>query len=164
MRDARAVMHVGIVNPRWRGKPSRHSRRMHNPKFCVSGKRSMGKSGHLWPVSQCVCFTGQSNIGNGNITSKCHANCLAQTINTGVLCIAIVNMKSPETHFMKNSLIIIKNNKNINIGKNNSNSTITEYKIEHCNRTVPNDAITPILNSKKYSVFVFYKALLSRCL
>ena len=24
---------------RWRGKRSRHSRRMHNPKFCVSGKR-----------------------------------------------------------------------------------------------------------------------------
>ena len=26
---------------RWRGKRSRHSRRMHNPQFCVSGKRLM---------------------------------------------------------------------------------------------------------------------------
>ena len=31
VRDVRAVMHVGIVNPRWRGKRSRHSRRMRNP-------------------------------------------------------------------------------------------------------------------------------------
>ena len=34
-------MHVGIANPRWRGKRSRHSRRMHNPQFYVSGKRPM---------------------------------------------------------------------------------------------------------------------------
>ena len=38
-RDARAVMHVGIVNPRFLGKRSRHSRRMRNPQFYVSGKR-----------------------------------------------------------------------------------------------------------------------------
>ena len=42
LRHARSVMHVGIDNPRWRGKRSRHSRRMHNPQFCVSGKRPMG--------------------------------------------------------------------------------------------------------------------------
>ena len=41
VRHARAVMHVGIDNPRWRGKRSRHSRRMRNPQFCVSGKRPM---------------------------------------------------------------------------------------------------------------------------
>ena len=41
---ARAVMHVGIVNPRWRGKRSRHSRRMRNPHFHVSGKRSMDET------------------------------------------------------------------------------------------------------------------------
>ena len=34
-------MHVGIVNPRWRGKRSRHSRRMRNPQFYASGKRPM---------------------------------------------------------------------------------------------------------------------------
>ena len=27
---------------RWRGRRSRHSRRMHNPRFCVSGKRPVG--------------------------------------------------------------------------------------------------------------------------
>ena len=41
VRDARAVMHVGIANPRWRGKSTQHSRRMHNPQFYVSGKRSI---------------------------------------------------------------------------------------------------------------------------
>ena len=39
VRDARAVMHVGIANPRWWGKRSQHSRRMRNPQFYVSGKR-----------------------------------------------------------------------------------------------------------------------------
>ena len=37
----RAVMHVGIANPRWRGKRSRYSRRMRNPQFFVSDKRPM---------------------------------------------------------------------------------------------------------------------------
>ena len=39
VRHARAVMHVGIDNLRWRGKRSRHLRGMRNPQFCVSGKR-----------------------------------------------------------------------------------------------------------------------------
>ena len=39
MRHARAMMHVGIANTLWRGKRSRHSRRMHNPHFYASGKR-----------------------------------------------------------------------------------------------------------------------------
>ena len=34
-------MHVGIGNPWWRGKRSRHSGRMSNPQFYVSGKRPM---------------------------------------------------------------------------------------------------------------------------
>ena len=29
----------GFIWSRWRGKRSRYSRRMHNPQFCVSGKR-----------------------------------------------------------------------------------------------------------------------------
>ena len=33
VRHARAVMHVGITYPRWRGKPSRHSRRMRTRNF-----------------------------------------------------------------------------------------------------------------------------------
>ena len=36
---ATPVMHVGIANPWWRGKRSRHSWRMRNPQFYVSGKR-----------------------------------------------------------------------------------------------------------------------------
>ena len=39
VRDARAVMQVGIANPRWRVKRSRHSWHMRNPQFYVSGKR-----------------------------------------------------------------------------------------------------------------------------
>ena len=42
VRDARAVMHVGIANPRMRGKRYRHSGRMRNPRFYVFGKRPIG--------------------------------------------------------------------------------------------------------------------------
>ena len=41
LRDARAVMLVGIANPRWQGIRSRLSRRMNNPPIYVSGKRPM---------------------------------------------------------------------------------------------------------------------------
>ena len=41
VRHAHTVMHVGIANPWWRGKGSQHYRRMRNPHFCVSDKRSM---------------------------------------------------------------------------------------------------------------------------
>ena len=41
VRHAHAVMHVGIAKSRWRWKRSRHSRRMRNPQFYVSEKRSM---------------------------------------------------------------------------------------------------------------------------
>ena len=47
VRHARAVMHVGIANLWWRGKRSRHSRRMRNPQFYVSGKRPMPQWIHL---------------------------------------------------------------------------------------------------------------------
>ena len=39
VRNARAVIHVGIASPRRRGKRSRYSRRMRNPQFYLSGKR-----------------------------------------------------------------------------------------------------------------------------
>ena len=39
VRPARAVMHVRIANPRWRGKRSRPYQRMRNPQFYISGKR-----------------------------------------------------------------------------------------------------------------------------
>ena len=41
VHHARALMHLGIAKPRWREKRSRHSWRMRNPPFCISGKRSM---------------------------------------------------------------------------------------------------------------------------
>ena len=50
VRHARAVMHAGIANPRWRGKRSRHSRRMHNPQFYVSGKRPMPSQAKISPM------------------------------------------------------------------------------------------------------------------
>ena len=34
----------GFLRSRWRGKRSRHSRRMRNPQFCTSGKRPIGQS------------------------------------------------------------------------------------------------------------------------
>ena len=62
----RAVMHVGIAHLRWRGKRSRHSRRMRDPQFYVSGKRPMmyvpisfwvvlltGTGAIIW-LSQCL--------------------------------------------------------------------------------------------------------------
>ena len=52
MHHARDVMHVGIANPRWRGKRSRHSRCMRNPQFYVSGKRPNG----LWK------YTGKTDM------------------------------------------------------------------------------------------------------
>ena len=50
---ARAVMHAGIANPRWREKRSRHSRRMRNPQFYLSDKRLMS---WLYPGMFCSCW------------------------------------------------------------------------------------------------------------
>ena len=49
VRDARAVMHVEIANPWWRGKRSRHARRMRNRHFFLSGKRPM--SAQILPIN-----------------------------------------------------------------------------------------------------------------
>ena len=38
---ARAVVHVGIANPRWLGKRSRRSWRMRNAQFYVSDKSTV---------------------------------------------------------------------------------------------------------------------------
>ena len=55
VRHARAALHVGIANPRWRGRRSRHSRRMPNPQFYVSGERPVyiycNEDGNLY----CFC-------------------------------------------------------------------------------------------------------------
>ena len=62
VRHARAVMAVGIAIPCWRGKRSRHSRRMRNPQFYVSGKRSMDDYTDDYRCnidSGLTCSTGQ---------------------------------------------------------------------------------------------------------
>ena len=43
VRHTRAAMHVGIANPRWLGKCSRHSQRTPSPQYYVFGKRPMQK-------------------------------------------------------------------------------------------------------------------------
>ena len=65
------VMHVswcmpgsltsGFLRSRWRGKCSRHSRRMRNPQFCVSGKRPMVPVAPIitWVSSICTLMTNQ---------------------------------------------------------------------------------------------------------
>ena len=64
------VMHAGIANPRWRGKRSRHSRRMRNPPFCVSGKR---------PMESCKRFGTYSVLymhkTYETISSHCQGSC-----------------------------------------------------------------------------------------
>ena len=56
--DARAVMHVGIADPRWQGKRSWHSRHMGNPQMYVSGKRPITENIYLLPLfyHQAWCF------------------------------------------------------------------------------------------------------------
>ena len=44
VRYARALMHVGIANPRWRGKRSQHSQRMCIPRFFIYDKRPIVQS------------------------------------------------------------------------------------------------------------------------
>ena len=47
----------GFLWSQWRGKRSRHSRRMRNPQFYVSGKRPMG-----WRAGQCQRGSRRSGI------------------------------------------------------------------------------------------------------
>ena len=53
VRHARAVVHVGIANPRWRRKGSSHTLRMRNPQFYVSGKMPMDEQRH--PLKNYSC-------------------------------------------------------------------------------------------------------------
>ena len=63
VRHACVVMHAGIANngflpSRWRRKRSRHSRRMRNPQFHVSGKRPPGAH-ELTNYIQYCAFMGE---------------------------------------------------------------------------------------------------------
>ena len=48
VRDARAVMHVGIAYQRWRGKRSRHSRRMRTRNFTYLARGQCQHGHHGW--------------------------------------------------------------------------------------------------------------------
>ena len=61
MRRARALMHVGIANPRWRGKRSRYSQCMRNPQFYAFGKRPMG-----WLSGNTNCHGCWDNLNTCN--------------------------------------------------------------------------------------------------
>ena len=71
-------MHVGIANPRWRGKRSRHSRCMRNPQLCVSGKRPIARMRKIqiyivwpWPSSRYwQCWTTPKGRHTGLIDQR----------------------------------------------------------------------------------------------
>ena len=56
----------GVLWNWWRGKCSRHSRRMRNPQFCVSGKRPM-RNGFLWDFIIIELFFQHSGLSSGGI-------------------------------------------------------------------------------------------------
>ena len=76
VRHARAVMKVGIANPRWRGKPSWHSWRIHNPQVYVSGKRPMLSSRYAQPRDWISQLTNKGVLPIPNI---CIDICLQTT-------------------------------------------------------------------------------------
>ena len=51
-------MHVGSANPRWRGKRSRHSRRMRNPPLYVSGKTPIDG----WVIAEWLAVWPQQGV------------------------------------------------------------------------------------------------------
>ena len=62
MHHARAVMHVGVANPRRRGKRYRHSRRMGNPQFYISGKRPIPRKVKVTLIYQTELSLSTSNV------------------------------------------------------------------------------------------------------
>ena len=59
-------MHVGIANPRWRGKCSRYSRGMCNPQFYVSGNRPIVNISHELVTKDNISTTKQSTAKHSN--------------------------------------------------------------------------------------------------
>ena len=60
---------------RWRGKRSRHSRRMRNPQFCVSNKRPMANISTLFLI-----LIGTHSV-NGSISQIDSIVCMAVTVS-----------------------------------------------------------------------------------
>ena len=85
VRHARAVMHVGIANLRWRGKCSRHSLRMRNPQFYVSGMRPITWFQHSdtnpIPKIHCVFLSGLLSKGLYTLNGKMSYQQIPQILN-----------------------------------------------------------------------------------
>ena len=101
VRNAGAVMHAGrFLLSRWRGKRSRHSRRMRNPQFYVSGKRSITKNSQpkqrkaeqnevhvLWDILcqtlSDITITSQI-MGNSTVCSTVYSWCIKENTKAHV--------------------------------------------------------------------------------
>ena len=62
----------GFLWSRWRGKRSRHSRRMHNPQFCLSDKRPIRTKPEQIKTLQCSYSMGCSV---NTVTNPSHCRC-----------------------------------------------------------------------------------------
>ena len=69
VRDARAVMHVGIAHLRWRGKRSRHSRRMRTRKFTYLARGPWHKQAitltNVYPAHRAIHTSSENNQCHG---------------------------------------------------------------------------------------------------
>ena len=72
-RDTPATLISGFLWSRWRGKRSRHSRRMRNPQFCVSGKS---------PIVDCCCRCCTDKI---NVSWRLHARLDKRDVKNSIL-------------------------------------------------------------------------------
>ena len=89
-------MHVGIANPRWRGKRSRHSRRMRNPQFYLSGERSMGAMVATDSANQIFELPSGLHLSDTGV-------CLHD--NT-TLCIRLINMIQTYNRTHKDQIVV----------------------------------------------------------
>ena len=88
VRDALAVMHVGIAHLRWRGKRSRHSRRMRTRNFTYLARGP-------WQLTSRYSKTHPTEISMYSRKNSWHENVVFKMVpesdltwynNTGVLC------------------------------------------------------------------------------
>ena len=107
MRHARAVMHVGIANPRWRWKRSRPSRCMRNPQFYVSDKRPIHVRYGLCKTTVNEMFGVKFwtyQVIRFNILHWCHMSVMASQISSNsTVCLSSslfrpTTMKAPKLH------------------------------------------------------------------
>ena len=78
-------MHVGIANPRWRGKRSRHSRRMRNPQFYISGKRTMATDHCSQTASRPLTRVSHKRCQQRDIVKSLNHNYFSRQSLTGFM-------------------------------------------------------------------------------